>query len=167
MHHRPRIIIVILHFLLLNLHLVLHNRLVFSRRRPPTTEPNRARAADAPAALRGPRSPVSGGVEGVDNLAQVDVELVQGVAARGVGQQLGVDRVADDGVDVPRDGLGRGGGDVELAEEGGDDFLFFFCLLVSKLACRLCGQGKGKSYSARSHPTSQSHPSQTPDAHQR
>ncbi len=33
MHNRPRIIILILHFLLLNLHLMLHNRLILRRRR--------------------------------------------------------------------------------------------------------------------------------------
>jgi hypothetical protein len=55
------------------------------------------------------------------------VDLVQGVAARRVGEKLVCDGLADDGVDFASFGFRRGGGDVELAEEGGDDFLFFFC----------------------------------------
>ncbi|SPQ26044.1 527a6312-da91-40de-952a-2fb30da66a4f [Thermothielavioides terrestris] len=71
-----------------------------------------------------------GCVEVVDNLSERDVQLVEGVAAGGVGEKLGVDGGADGRIDGAGLGLGRGWRDVQLAEEGGEDFLFFFCFFV-------------------------------------
>lgn len=83
------------------------------------------------------------------------MNLVERVAARGVGYELVVDCVADDGVDFAGEGFGGGGRDVEFAEEGGDDFLFFFCFgeewLVKRVEVGLFGNRGGMTYSVRYH----------------
>jgi len=164
MHHRPGIVIVVL-FLLLDLHLVLHDGILL-RGVARTTQPDGTRPAHAPPALAARdtgRRALGGCVEVVDDLAQADVELVQGVAPRGVRQQLVFDGLADGGVDVAGGGLGRRRGDVQLAEEGGDDFLFFFCRGGS-VTFPQTRVSQGGTYSARFRPTSRVHPAQTPNA---
>ena len=87
---------------------------------------------------------LGGGVEGVDDLAEGDVDLVEGVAGGGVGEQVVFDGFGDEGVDVAdlggRGGVrgGGAGGDVEFCEEGGHDALFFFCFCEVLSVLQLC-----------------------------
>lgn len=57
------------------------------------------------------------------------MDLVQGVARGGVGEQTLLDGRADGLVDAADLVLCRGGRDVELGKEGRDDFLFFLCCM--------------------------------------
>lgn len=130
MNHRRRIILILLALpihavfltrLLLNLHIRLHAHPL--PHIPPTTTTTRQRhrtspATHAPASILHSTTNTAGNgprldrrdsrIERVDNLAEADVDLVQRVAARRVGEELVVDGVADFGVDLAR--LVGGGG---------------------------------------------------------
>lgn len=90
--------------------------------------PDGTGAAYTPAVLAGAaRFGGSSRFEAVDDLAQADMDLVQRISARCVGDQLVIDRLADDGVYLASLVFGRGWRDVKLSEESGDDPLFFPC----------------------------------------
>ena len=70
-------------------------------------------------------------VEGVDNLAETDVDLVECITACGVIEETVFDGDADFPVCFSEFLFCRAWGDVKLSEKCGVEFLFFLCLSVN------------------------------------